>query len=137
MFLKAELNRIYDALRSAQALEECSVIKAYPYVKKPTVLKSTVITVCPAAADMKNVSLGGECLFGSYGFYVDVFIPQQEGTPCNNGFIEDVIEVLSQLEPKRIKVFDLKKEDVLNAFNVKCLVEFSGEAEAETEDDNG
>ena len=137
MFLQAELNRAYEALKASEELSDFSIIKAYPYVKKPTILQSTVITICPAASNLKSVSLGSEELFGTYGIYVDVFIPQQEGSPCDNTAVEGITEALLPLGAVKVSISDVEREDVLNAFCVRCLFEFSAGVEAETEEENG
>ena len=137
MFLMTELNRLYSALKGCDALSGCSVIKAYPYVKKPTILKKTVVTVSPAHTELKNVTLGEKSAFGVYGFNIDVFVPQQEGSPCESDTVEAVIKAVFDMKPIGIKVSDFRRADVLNAFTVRCVVQFSGAVDLSGEVQDG
>ena len=137
MYLQAELNKIYTALKESEALENYIVIKAYPYATKPTKLQKSVITVSPAASELKNVTLGEKSAFGTYGIYTDIFIPQESGSPCGSDAVQKIIEILSDFEPVNIKISEFKNEDVLNAFSLRCLFRFSGAISLDGEEING
>ena len=126
MYLAAETNRVYNALKDCAALDGCRIIKAYPYAKKPTKLRRTVITVSPSDAEFKNTALGFECAYGKYAVAVDIFIPLESGSPAESGVCDGVINGVLALKPDGIRLTEFRPYDELGAYGARCIVSFSG-----------
>ena len=127
MYLISPVNRVYAALRESEGLGNCVIIKAFPFTKKPTRLRHTVITVSPSETRLKNTALGEERACGKFGVSIDVFTPQQEGSPAENGVADSIIKALYPLEPTEIEISEYSASDELGAFSVKLKAFFSGE----------
>ena len=137
MYLLTAAEKVYQALKNCEALSNCVIIKAYPYAKKPTRLRRTFITVSPAEAEVKNTALGGNSLYGKFSVSIDVFAPQESGTPVENGVTDGIVSAVLPLEPAEIKIGSFTANDDLSSFCAKCLLTFSSDIIQTQEDGNG
>ncbi len=125
MYLNLITDKVYRTLKEYGALSECAIIKAFPYAKKPTRLTRTVITVSPGGALLNNTALGEECAFGEFSVNINIFTPQEQGSPADNGTLDTVTQALLPLEPIRIKTGGFDGNDMLGAFEAQCTAVFS------------
>ena len=125
MYLQSAVEAVFNALKSSEALDGCVIIKAFPFVKKPARLRHTVITVSPAQAKLKNTELGGENAVGIFCVSIDIFTPQEQGCPAQNGVTDSIIKAVYPLCPTELYVSDFKGSDELGAFEAKCTASFS------------
>ncbi len=125
MCLSEAVDKVLAALKAEEGLGGCVVIKAYPYIKKPTRMKSTVIAVSPCEAELSNTSLGGDRMFGRFTVRAYIYSPQDAGSPAENGISDSVFKALLTLQPAQITLSDFKRADVLGAFEAECRVSFN------------
>lgn len=125
MRLHSMTGKVYRSLKNSEALSDCRVIMAFPYIKKPTRLTKTVITVSPAGAVLKGFTLGEKSVFGDFSVNIDMFTPQEKGSPSENGLLDLVTQAALSLEPTSIKLGGFNSNDVLGAFEAQCTVTFS------------
>ncbi len=125
MYLRQLTDEVFSALRGYSGLENCVIIKAFPFAKKPAKLAHTVITVSPDTAVFENTALGEESAYGIYAVGIDVFTPQEQGSPAENGALDFVVSALLPLKPSKIELGGFKASDSLGAFCSHCRVTFS------------
>lgn len=125
MYLMSVTDRVFETLKGSEALSDCVIIRAFPFAKKPTRLIHSIITVSPDRTEFKNIALGGECAFGTFAVAVDVFSPQEFGSPVTSGVCDNVIKALLETKPVKISVSPYSEEDDLGAFRVRCTAYYS------------
>lgn len=129
MCLAKAVDEFVTRLKDCEALEGVSIIKAYPFVKKPTKLDNVVIAVSPAQIESKAVSIGEDNMFSTYTIDADVFIPQELGSPEMWKYIQAVL--LSQAEsfPVAVATSQIKANDKISCYTAKCSFTYNGELE--------
>lgn len=129
MFLTDELDAFIERLKISPLLESTNIIKAYPYVMKPTRLDNVVITVSPAGIDGKSTSIGDENIFAYYTIDADIFVPQELGSPKMGEYIQAVLSSQISSAPCGIAASGVKANDKISCFTVKCSFTYNGELE--------
>lgn len=127
MYLDDKTDAVIAALKSADALSDCKIIKAFPFVRKPTFIGKSVIAVSPYSVDVENIAVGQECCFGNYSIEAEIFSPQELGTPGIAGTVEKMLGALMNLEPKGIKAYPIDIDANLRCYTAKCVLTFNGE----------
>lgn len=127
MYLTDKIENLISTLKNQPCLKDVQIIKAYPFVNKPTNLEKIVITVSPSGLNADNISVGQNCYFGSYMIDFDVFSPQELGSPIASSTIESVILSLRKFNPSAIKVEPISINSNVKCYTAKCTLTFSGE----------
>lgn len=127
MYLTCEIQGIIDYLRADKHFDNTHIVKAFPYMKKPTKLRKIVIAVSPSEIEAENISVGDVNLYGEYSIDFDVFSPQELGTPVVFDSIQNIIEILKCFYPSRIYVSKITPVDEISCFSAKCTLTFNGE----------
>lgn len=127
MYLNKKTTDIVQKLSLDKRFKEIKVIMAYPDVNKPTRLKKIVVSVSPSAIDAENISVGEECMYGEYKIDIDVFVPQNFGTPCVQEVVQNIIDALKDEMMSGIKVSEIKAYNSLFCYGVNCRLTFLGE----------
>lgn len=131
MCLDDELDAFIERLKSCEALEDVRIIKAYPYVLKPTKLKRAVITVSPSEINAQKISLGQKNLFASYVIDADIFVPVELGSPKIWEYIRGILLSQTNSFPSSVYVSRVTAVDKLSCCTVKCSVTYNGALELE------
>lgn len=124
MYLNKKVNDIVNKLSSDKRFDNIKVIMAYPNVNKPTQLKKIVVTVSPSEIDAENISVGENCFYGDYSVNIDVFVPQNFGSPCIQQTVESVVDLLKDEMPKAVRVSQIKVDNALFCYYVNCRITF-------------
>lgn len=127
MYLTHEIQQVIDYLRADRRFFNTKIVKAFPYMKKPTKLRTIVIAVSPSKIDAENVSVGDINLYGEYSIDFDVFSPQELGTPAVFRSIQDIIEILKSFYPSKVYVSEITSVDGISCFSAKCTLTFRGD----------
>lgn len=127
MYLDSEIDAFIGRMKQSPAFKKTDIIKAYPYVMKPTLLDRVVITVSPAVIDGKNVSLGEENIFAYYTIDADIFVPCEFGSDRMCGLIEAVLK--SQLDSSfsAVATSRVGADDKISCLTAKCSFTYNGE----------
>lgn len=133
MYLTEEIDALIAQLKTNQFFENIKIVKAFPYINKPTRLSKTVIAVSPSKISAENISIGSESLFGDYSVDFDIFIPIQEGTPVDTAVIEQLLCTLSSCYLKAAAVSEITADNTISCCTAKCTLTFSGEIFTEGE----
>ena len=131
MCLDNELDAFIERLKTSEALGDAKIIKAYPYVLKPTKLKNTVIAVSPSEISAQSISLGQENFFASYVIDADIYVPVELGSPKIWEYIRGIL--LSQMNsfPSSVSVSKVTAEDRLSCCTAKCSITYNGALDLE------
>lgn len=127
MYLNKKVKDIVSKLSSDERLRDTKVIMAYPNVNKPTQLRRVVIAVSPSSLNAQNISIGDVCIYGEYSVDIDVFVPQNLGTPCIQDVVEKIIDIIKNESLSGIKVSQIKVNNSLFCHYVNCCMTFRGE----------
>ncbi len=137
MYLRSEIEQISGLLRSAEALGDCLVIKAYPYAKLPSRLGRAVIALSPSELQADGAEIGGERYFGEYTVNADIYVPQEWGSPAATDYAERTVNALLSLNPVRIRLGGIEAADALKCFKLRCAFSFCGEIRFEGGENDG
>lgn len=128
MYLSAETDIIYRLLKSADGLQNVHVVKAYPFINKPTRLKQPVVCVSPAGFDATHCALGQTHYLCSYRIRVSVYVPQHFGTPVADETMEAVVHALTMTDFRRLQVDDIQSVDAIDCFATACTVSYQSQS---------
>lgn len=124
MYLTNETASILQLLKSNEALADTHIIKAYPYVNKPTRLKKPVLCVAPGGMEADHIAIGQKQYLGSYSIIVSVFVPHSLGSPVADKTLEAVIQSLSTTGFHRLQVSDIRTADAIDCFTATCKASY-------------
>ena len=124
MYLAAETEAVYRLLTAEEALAGTHIIKAYPYVNKPTRLKKPVLCIAPCGLEAERCAVGQKQYLGSYRIRISVYVPQSLGSPVVDRTLEAVIKALGATGFHRLQVSDIKTMDVIDCFTAACEVTY-------------
>ena len=124
MYLSAETDAIYRLLSESEALAGTHIIKAYPYVNKPTRLKKPVVCISPSGLEAGRCTVGQKQYLGSYSITVSVFVPHSLGSPVADKTLEAVICLLGKTGFHRLQVSDIGSMDAIDCFTADCKAEY-------------
>ncbi len=124
MYLSNETDAIFHLLKNNDALEDTHIIKAYPYVNKPTRLKKPVLCIAPGGFEAMPVSIGQQQYLGSYCINISVFVPHSLGSPVADKTLEAVIQSLGTTGFHRLQVSDISSVDAIDCFTAVCKAEY-------------
>lgn len=127
MYLADKIDSLILTLKNQTCFNDVKIIKAYPFVNKPTNLEKIVITVSPSGLNADNISVGQNYYFGSYMIDFDVFSPQELGSPVVASTIESIILTLRKFNPSAIKVEPISINSNVKCYTAKCTLSFNGE----------
>lgn len=120
MYLSKEINSILETLRSTEELENIKFIKAYPYVKKGTVLKNKIATISSGDIDLETISLDNEDYSGKYSINIELFVPFSFGSPVALDDMEKIFRVVMDSKVCGIKIHTLYKDTVAECYRIKA-----------------
>lgn len=124
MYLSSETEAVFRLLKDNEALADTHIIKAYPYVNKPTRLKKPVLCVAPGGLEATHLSLGQEQYLGSYGIVISVFVPHSLGSPTADKTLDAVIQSLRSTDFHRLQVSEISSVDAIDCFTAVCKAEY-------------
>ena len=127
MYLSRKCDEMVTLLKADTALQDCCIIKAFPYAKKPTRLQKIIIAVTPAALEGRATALGEDRYIGEYGISVCLYIPQSFGSPVAFHTAETVVNAVTALSPVGIKLGSMESRERLDCFLLECTFTFCGE----------
>lgn len=127
VYLNKEIDEFVIRLEKNSFFSQIKVIKAYPYAIKPTRLKKTVITVSPSQISAENISLGETHLFADYKIDVDIYVPQQIGADSIISIVREIFRCAAGFYAVGVTASKITADDNLNCFISKCTIEFNGE----------
>lgn len=126
MCLDHELNTFIDRLKNSEAFSDVQIIKAYPYVTKPTRLKNAVITVSPSEISGKSISIGQENIFASYTIDADIYVPVESGSPRMWEYIRNILLAQMNSIPTAVSVSRVTADDKLSCYTARCSLTYNG-----------
>ena len=126
MNLIKEAERLIAVLSSCPSLEECRILKAFPYEKYPARLKHPVIAVATGELECEGRDLDLTVYSGEYTLNADIYIPQELGSPVAGEMLKHVVDSVATLCPYKIQVSKIIQYDMLNSFCIKCSFTFRG-----------
>ena len=124
MYLATVTDAVYQTLSACEALADASVIRAFPYVKKPLRMKTPVLCVSPSGVQASRAALGGECFMGEYGVDIDLFVPHCLGSPVAETLLEKAAAAVCAMGITHIRIGAIRSENALDSFTAKCTVTF-------------
>lgn len=120
---------VYSLLKSADALNGTTVIKAYPYLDKPVRLENTVIAVLPSQMSGEIAGIGETCQYASVDVTAAVYTPQKLGSTVLLEAAEKAVKAVLPLMPCKISLSPPAAEDRLNCLTLKVAFTFNFLAE--------
>ena len=135
VLLQLKSEEVRTALETNTALEDCSIIEAYPYILKPVRLTHCVIAVSPCGYFAERASLGRGEYVGEYSVCADVFIPYNLGSPYAFDIIDEVVKTAQLMYASQVRASDIVTNDVIECFSIKCVFTFKGNANITEESD--
>ena len=131
MNLSDMTSAVYSQLSSAVFDYGVKVIKAYPYLDKPTRLEKAVIAVSPEKTELEPAGIGNEEQYGEIRVVADIFVPQNFGSEALRSLSEQAVKAALVLEPSGVGVFPIKAEDRLDCLRCSCTFTFKRLIDAE------
>lgn len=126
MYLSAQVSSYINLLKSKAYYSDKYVIAAYPYTYSPTRLDRALITVSPCGMDAKRAGIGADSFSAEYGIRVDVFVPQDSGSPCVTDIIDNIIADIAELYPLAYTVSDVTEASSISCFTANVKFTHSG-----------
>lgn len=127
MYLNEKVKDIVYRLSQDTRFEHTKIITAYPDSNKPTRLKQIVVCVSPSSVDAENIAVGEAFMYGRYSVDIDVFVPQNFGSPCVQTAVQNLMDALRAELPVGIKVSQIQVNNSLFCYSVNCCLTFCGE----------
>lgn len=125
MYLNKLIDEIAAKMKSDDNFENINIIKAYPYVDKPTILKKQVITVHPYALDLQSIAVEQQIMQGEYSVEFDIFSPFDMGSPSVCELSEKIMCFLKPYNPINIKSQGISVENTVRCYKSKFIVTLS------------
>lgn len=119
MYLNREVNNILATLKSSDNLEDIRFIKAYPYVKKGTVLKNKVAAVSSGEVNLETISLDNDDYCGKYSIDIELFVPFNFGSPVANDDIERIFLAVMDASVCAVKMHPITKDSIAECYRAK------------------
>lgn len=126
MCLDHELDTFIERLKKSEALRDVQIIKAYPYVTKPTRLNHAVITVSPSEIKGESISIGQEDIFASCTIDADIYVPVEFGSPRMWEYIRYILLAQMNGVPTAVSVSRVAADDKLSCYTAKCSLTYNG-----------
>jgi hypothetical protein len=106
-------------------LDDCKIIKAYPYEFKPTRLSKAVIAVSQSEVEVENIAIGDECYFGNYTINTAVYVPYEFGVPAVSKFIDAIVKSQADYCPLKISTTKIENVENISCFKFDCSFTFN------------
>jgi hypothetical protein len=129
MYLKQELENMRALLSESEALGDCRIIIAYPYAKKPSRLGRVHIALYEGEVSGEAYALGQEEQRLSYQLCASLFVPQNMGSPYTGELAKAVVKAMLSTYPLGIGVSEVKANDELGCYEVRCSFTYEGREE--------
>lgn len=120
MYLSKEIDDVLSVLNSAEELENIRFIKAYPYIKKGTIIKNKIATVSSGEIDLESISLDNDDFSGKYSVDIELFVPFSLGSPSALDDMERIFKVVMDSRVCGIKIHNLVKDSVAECYRLKA-----------------
>jgi len=120
---------VYNCLKSTAFPEGTAVIKAFPYIDKPTRLENAVIAVTPGETELESAGIGACEQYGEVKVRADIFSPQQNGSEALLAVTRTAVTAGLELSPLKIYVSPVGAEDRLSCLCCSCIFTFDIQTE--------
>lgn len=124
MHLSNEIDAFIERLKACDGLKACKIVKAFPYITKPTILKNPVIAVSCATVQAECVELGGEEMCGSFKICASIFLPTKNGSAGVYDLVANVLGSQAGAYPCAVSVGEINADNELDCLNVECVFDF-------------
>lgn len=114
-----------SALNQRTDFDGIKVIKAYPYVIKPTKLSKIVVAVSLGDVSGDNVSIGDNCVFGTYRIDACIYSPYDVGADVLPQVAEKIFDTCVNYNPVAITTTQIDTNATALCYTLKCSVTFS------------
>ena len=101
------------------------VIKAFPYVIKPTKLSKIVVAVSLGDVNADNISIGDNCVFGTYRIDTCIYAPFDMGADDLPLVAEKIFASCVNYNPVAFTTTQVDTDAKTLCYTLKCSITFS------------
>ncbi len=112
-------------LKQTEDFGTIKVIKAYPYVIKPTKLSKIVVAVSLGDVSAENISVGDNCIFGTYRIDSYIYSPYAVGADVLPLVAEKIFACCLGFNPVAITTSQVDTDATTLCYTLKCSITFS------------
>ncbi len=114
-----------NKLKQDAHFENIKIIKAYPYVAKPTRLSKIVLCLSLAEISADNCSVGDNCIYGDYKIDIDIFVPYKIGADVISDVFSNIVNACNDNLPIGISTNNIKNDRDTLCYTAKCSLVFN------------
>lgn len=122
--LSDEIDNFIERLKACDGLKDCKIVKAFPYITKPTILKCPVIAVSCKMIQTECIELGGEEMCGSFKICASIFLPAKNGSAGVYDLVANVLDSQAGAYPCAVSVGEINADNELDCLTVECELAF-------------
>lgn len=114
-----------NKLKQDAHFKNVKIIKAYPYVAKPTRLSKIVLCLSLAEISADSCAIGDSCIYGDYKIDVDIFVPYKMGADSIGEVFSNIINACNDNLPISISTNNISNDRQTLCYTAKCSLVFN------------
>lgn len=125
MYLTDNIDALIEKLKAKAELKDIWFVKAFPYVKRPTVLSKPAAVIFPWDLDIDSISIDNLDYSGTGSIAIDLFSPQHLGSPAATDYMQRILSCVLTPNVAKVSVSSVVKDDDTECYKVGAVITFS------------
>lgn len=129
MNIKALLMNVVDTLKADPFFDDIKLVRAYPYMTKPTMPEEAIIAISIGEVKLKPCHIGEDSLMIELSLWTDIYVPFSLGTELGCDIFSRLCECVGRISPKCISSSRMVADKESGCYLLQCEITFDRELE--------
>lgn len=125
VILSDVLDDFINVLKQDAHFKEYKILKAYPYITKPTRLSKVILCISLGEVNGDSIGVGDNYIYGNYKINIDIFVPFSMGANSISKIFNNIIDTCSDNLPISISTSEITADGTTLCFTARCSLAFN------------